>query len=706
VLACTREEPAAPADPAAKAPEAATQPAAPKAEAKEAEAKETAPKPDAPPPATPAAPAGRAPRVTAVLSAADTMGVMGIEGLAEWGTLVPTIIEALPAEMRADMPPELGDPAKRVEKLGFDPFAPEGWSTIGIDPAAGVALFIDRRLEGEKPELTPRPALAFRVTDRAKLIAFLAGRGKAVTLNDAAGPSEVATVDTERFLVGARGGFAIVQPVPTGVDPATMRPAFDAFLAAKDASLADAEPLGPAVRLLGGPARVFSIGQVGLLAARALSDPAEMALATWVGERLPAIGASFSPGAGELRLLASAEAARDLARVFEPAAEPPRFSRFIGADEVVVRFSLNLTSFFDGIAALIPPAAAQARAQVIMAKNIVPVGTGVTLEEFAQAFTGHFAVVLAATMFGAKNPQPDGVFLIGVSDQTKADDVVKRLLDKIAKQGGASVEPVQVKDHPGYALQAGGPTVMVVRVEDVLVIGPSRARVEAALGGGGAKGEAAAAADGRALFAMAIPRALTAKMMAQVDDGTPQSAAARAALDALWPKFIGDAFDARLVLDDHGVRAVGMESAMIAGVLPAVAIPAFVKYIRRSKAAEARMRVRSIAMAAQLASMDGKLPAAAPLTPEADPCANGDDGQMVTAESFAHPTWQALGFAPEGKLFYRYAFEPTADGKGFTARAVGDLDCDGVASTFEVTGAPDESGELSISPINVTDELE
>jgi hypothetical protein len=41
--------------------------------------------------------------------------------------------------------------------------------------------------------------------------------------------------------------------------------------------------------------------------------------------------------------------------------------------------------------------------------------------------------------------------------------------------------------------------------------------------------------------------------------------------------------------------------------------------------------------------------------------------------------------------YYRYEYEVAADGRSFSARALGDLDCDGVYSTFEMVGdvAPD-----------------
>ena len=54
-------------------------------------------------------------------------------------------------------------------------------------------------------------------------------------------------------------------------------------------------------------------------------------------------------------------------------------------------------------------------------------------------------------------------------------------------------------------------------------------------------------------------------------------------------------------------------------------------------------------------------------------------------------TWDRLGFSPRDPLFFRYEYvsEGTAAGARFTARALGDLNCDGVLSTYEISGEID-----------------
>jgi hypothetical protein len=55
--------------------------------------------------------------------------------------------------------------------------------------------------------------------------------------------------------------------------------------------------------------------------------------------------------------------------------------------------------------------------------------------------------------------------------------------------------------------------------------------------------------------------------------------------------------------------------------------------------------------------------------------------------------WQALDFALDEPHLYRYSYE--SDGKAFTAKAVADLDCDGVEVAYVLTGKLDADGNLS-----------
>jgi type IV pilus assembly protein PilA len=143
---------------------------------------------------------------------------------------------------------------------------------------------------------------------------------------------------------------------------------------------------------------------------------------------------------------------------------------------------------------------------------------------------------------------------------------------------------------------------------------------------------------------------------------------------------------------------------VILGVLAAVAIPAFLKYIRRAKTSEAEEKLsglfrssssyfaqeQALRSAVANAAIASQFPILSPPTPGACPiCAGEDDGRCTPAESnWDTPTWQALNFAITDPHYfsYQYLSAGTNTNASFTARAQADLDNDGTCSTFERSG--------------------
>jgi len=80
------------------------------------------------------------------------------------------------------------------------------------------------------------------------------------------------------------------------------------------------------------------------------------------------------------------------------------------------------------------------------------------------------------------------------------------------------------------------------------------------------------------------------------------------------------------------------------------------------------------------------------LTPPTRCCDNPDGRCQPQPQLWEHPTWQTLNFAIFDPHYYQYEF--VSDGQSFTARAVGDLDCDGVTSVFEQTGSLGPDGQV------------
>jgi prepilin-type N-terminal cleavage/methylation domain-containing protein len=155
-------------------------------------------------------------------------------------------------------------------------------------------------------------------------------------------------------------------------------------------------------------------------------------------------------------------------------------------------------------------------------------------------------------------------------------------------------------------------------------------------------------------------------------------------------------------------------------VILAVAIPTLARSVRASKVSEATEQLDALyrASAAYYAVPRGEqghcLPEAAGPTPELPSTA--PVAVDFAAASSGAETWKALGFAPKLSLRYRYSFLPSVSGCGLprgapphrlVLRAEGDLDGDGVLSTFERHAAIESDGKLSAEPVlHVQDRIE
>lgn len=150
--------------------------------------------------------------------------------------------------------------------------------------------------------------------------------------------------------------------------------------------------------------------------------------------------------------------------------------------------------------------------------------------------------------------------------------------------------------------------------------------------------------------------------------------------------------------------------AALLGSLAAVAIPAFVKELHASRFVEPTDGLARLgALAVAYAEANDRFPDSAPLTPAAPPRGKKEADPPGIWD---HPTWKALGFraSPEGVPHaYAFSFESTK-GTAFVAQARGDLDGDGILSTFEIKGAmrgPDAKPNAEVLPgMTIDSELE
>lgn len=154
----------------------------------------------------------------------------------------------------------------------------------------------------------------------------------------------------------------------------------------------------------------------------------------------------------------------------------------------------------------------------------------------------------------------------------------------------------------------------------------------------------------------------------------------------------------------------------ILGILAAVAIPAFLKYIKRSKTTEAAMNIRKL--------YDGSVTYFA--SEHVDPDGNILEAQFPDSSNAQKPTccvgatkttvddwetdgpWEALQFSISDPFYYSYQYNSTGltNNSVFTASAFGDLDDDTSYSTFVRFGSVQEMEVRGSAGMYIANELE
>lgn len=152
---------------------------------------------------------------------------------------------------------------------------------------------------------------------------------------------------------------------------------------------------------------------------------------------------------------------------------------------------------------------------------------------------------------------------------------------------------------------------------------------------------------------------------------------------------------------------------VILGILAAVAIPAFTRYVKRSKTSEASGNIAKVYQGEQtyyqgaLERGFSSFVNAPTLTPSGTPGSAKYPANVALWN--ADTNWAGIGFSLDSAHYYAYASPGstavTGDGTAFTAYAVGNLDGDTTNSTFARTGSI-SGGEIQGSQISITNELE
>ena len=115
----------------------------------------------------------------------------------------------------------------------------------------------------------------------------------------------------------------------------------------------------------------------------------------------------------------------------------------------------------------------------------------------------------------------------------------------------------------------------------------------------------------------------------------------------------------------------------IIGVLSAIAIPSFLRFQLRAKAAEAATNLAAIALTEEAFFSEKGF-----YVNVADPVPAAIPGNTRVVWS-GNADFAELGWIPEGPVYFQYLISADAQGGGrFTAEAAGDIDADGTPSFF------------------------
>ena len=157
----------------------------------------------------------------------------------------------------------------------------------------------------------------------------------------------------------------------------------------------------------------------------------------------------------------------------------------------------------------------------------------------------------------------------------------------------------------------------------------------------------------------------------------------------------------------------------IIGILAAVAIPAFLDYMKRSRTTEASVQLNKIGKNTKRAygetsSFPGTAGALLPagLATGGNNCCGGSGGVTGAVgpaknnKCTANPAgfkadagWLALEFSVDEASQYQYQYAPVS-GSSFIAYGIGDVDCDSTSATFTLNGTITTAGnpQLNLVP--------
>ncbi len=208
----------------------------------------------------------------------------------------------------------------------------------------------------------------------------------------------------------------------------------------------------------------------------------------------------------------------------------------------------------------------------------------------------------------------------------------------------------------------------------------------------------------RAQLGAAVAELERQRTMALTNPAVPLAAAVGMVMGAdvmrRWSTKLDLAVAGRQLKAELDYGAMGNRGGMMIvptiGILAAVAIPSFLDYMQKGKRSEAELNLNAIGKAADAEFAEhASFPATSVgLTPSRSCCEfPGKKCPAVASDWQGVPAWDALGFELTQPSYFQYSYQ--SDGKTYEARAVGDLDCDGVTVEYVLHGAADHGSPTS-----------
>ena len=159
----------------------------------------------------------------------------------------------------------------------------------------------------------------------------------------------------------------------------------------------------------------------------------------------------------------------------------------------------------------------------------------------------------------------------------------------------------------------------------------------------------------------------------------------------------------------------------IIGILAAVAIPAFVKYLRKAKTVEATEGLDKVKVGAKsyfqadhyntgAVLLKKQFPIANVMTPSVRCCSDGNMAPKCSpdASQWNSTQWRALQFQMSDPHYFNWSWAATGVNTAalFTANALGDLDCDNTYSTYHIRGEVDDEFGITVKGPIITNAIE